>query len=156
MAVDLNITSYFEISIRGRTISMFQNAVDATSEASNPFVLSVDGVVHSGDWSLDTATARTIWDDDDDSPTDFDFFFFVATQNMFVQVIMSATHFIVPVLAKVPFILAPKTDALTAKALGAASTTAISGSAPSVTEIDSIVIQNNSGYTAYGSYFLCD
>lgn len=155
MAVDLDISAFFEMTVRGKTISIFQGTSD-TGTSGTPFTISVDGNVHDGHFTLATATALTIWDDDDDSPTDFDILFFVATQNMFLQVINSATSWTVPILAGVPFILAPKTDALTAKSLGAASTTAMSGSAPSVTEIDSIVIQNNSGTTAYGSYALID
>ena len=73
---------------------------------------------------------------------------------MFLQVITTATNFIVPVLAGVPFVLAPKTDAVTAKALAAANTTPMSGSAPSVAEIKSVVVQNNSGSTAHGLLFV--
>lgn len=155
MAVDLNVLCNFEMTIRGVTITGRQGVDDATAD-SDPFVITVDGNASQNPFTLATATALTIWDDDDDRPTDFDFFFFVADENMFVQVIMSATSFTVPVLAGVPFILSPKTDELTAKALGAASTTPMSGTAPSVTEIDSIVIQNNSGNEAHGFAFIVD
>ncbi len=155
MAVDLSVLCNFSLTVRGVPLSGRQGT-DSDALDTDAFVISVDGDCSQVPFTLLTATALTIWDDDDDKPADFDFFFFVATQNMFVQVIASATSFTVPVLAGVPFILAPKTDALTAKCLGAASTTAMSGSAPSVTEIDSIVIQNNSGNTAYGYAFVAD
>lgn len=155
MAYDLDILCNFTVTVRGKTISFWQGT-SADDLVTTPFTVSVDGPAHGGPFTLATATARTVWDDDDDAPTDFDFMFFVADQNMFIQIIASATHVVFPVLAGVPFILAPKTDGLTAKMLGAASTTALSGSAPSVTEIDSIVIQNNSGETANGFFFVVD
>ena len=155
MAVDLNILCNFDMTVRGVTISARQGT-DANAATTDPFVVSVTGDAQSVPFTLATATALTIWDDDDDKPSDFDFLFFVADQNMFIQIIASATSVVFPVLAGVPFILAPKTDALTAKMLGAATTTPISGSAPSVTEIDSVVIQNNSGETAHGMLVVVD
>lgn len=155
MSVDLDVTCAFSMTIRGKVYEMWQGT-DSDGTAGDPFAVTVDGDSLALPFTLATATALTVWDDDVNKPADFDFFFFVATQNMFVQIIASATSFTVPVLAGVPFILAPKTDALTAKVLGAASTTAMSGSAPSVTEVDSIVIQNNSGNTAYGFAFVVD
>ncbi len=155
MAVDLDILANFTMTIRGVTITGRQGT-DSDAATTDPFTVSVDGDSHQEAFTLATATAMTIWDDDDDKPADFDFLFFVADQDMFLQVIASATSFIVPILAGVPFILAPKTDDLTAKCLGAASTTPMSGSVPSVTEIDSIVIQNNSGSTAHGIFCVID
>jgi hypothetical protein len=155
MAVDLNLLCNFEMTIRGITFSGMQGLGDGAAVTA-PFAVSVDGDSHAVPFTLATAAALTVWDDDDDKPSDFDFLFFVADQDMFIQVICSATSFTVPVAAGVPFILAPKTDGLTAKALGAASTTPMSGSAPSVTEIDSIVIQNNSGNDAHGMFFVAD
>lgn len=155
MATTLAAIGNFEITVRGKVISLWQG-VDDDGTITDPMMITVDGDCHHVPFTLLTATAVTIWDDDDDKPADFDFFFFVATQNMFIQVINSATSWTIPHLAGVPFFFAPKTDGLTAKSLGAASTTPMSGSAPSVTEVDSIVIQNNSGNTAYGFAFLVD
>ncbi len=155
MSASLDIIGNFEITIRGKTISLWQGT-SADGAATDAMRVTVTGDAAQVPFTLATATALTIWDDDDDKPADFDFFFFVADQDMFIQFIMSATSFTIPVLAGVPFMLAPKTDALTAKALGAASTTPMSGSAPSVTEIDSIVIQNNSGNSATGFAFVVD
>jgi hypothetical protein len=149
MAVDLDVICNFEVTIRGVPLSIWQGT-DSDAAATDPMAISVDGDAKVTPFTLATGTALTVWDDDADKPADFDFFYFKADQNMFIQIIASATSFTIPVLAGIPFILAPKTDGATAKALGAASTTAMSGSAPSVTEIDSIVIQNNSGNTAYG------
>lgn len=155
MAVDLDVLANFTMTIRGKTFSFWQGT-DEDGAVTDAFAVSVDGDAHAVPFTLATATALTIWDDDDDKPADFDFLFFVADQDMFLQVINSATSFTVPVKAGVPFILAPKTDGLTAKALGAASTTPMSGTSPSVTEIDSVVIQNNSGSTAHGFFFVAD
>lgn len=151
----LSIISNFEIAVRGKTTSAWQGTSEDALQTT-AFDVTVDGNVHGGPFTLETATARTVWDDDDDAPTDFDFLYYVASVNTFIQIICSATSFTIPVLAGVPFILAPKTDSLTAKALGAATTTAMSGSSPSVTEIDSVVIQNNSGSPAYGFFYIVD
>ena len=155
MAVDLDVLCNFSMTIRGVTVTGRQG-IDGETTDTDPVIITVDGDANQVPFTLATATALTVWDDDDDKPADFDFLFFVADKDMFIQIICSATSFTVPVLAGVPFILAPKTDALTAKALGAASTTAMSGSAPSVTEIDSVVIQNNSGDEAHGVFFVVD
>ena len=155
MAYDLDILCNFTLTVRGKTISFWQGT-SVDDLVTTPFTVSVDGPSHATPFTLATATARTLWDDDDDFPADFDFLFYVADQNTFLQVIASATSFTVPVLAGVPFILAPKTDSLTAKCLGAATTTAMSGTAPSVTEIDSVVCQNNSGETTNGFFFVSD
>ena len=154
MAVDLNVLCNFSVTIRGVTFTGKQGA--GTDNILSPFVVSVDGDGHVVPFTMLNGATLTIWDDDDDKPADFDFLFVVADQNFFIQVIASATNFIVPQLAKVPFILAPKTDAATAKCLAAANTTIMSGTAPSVTEIDSVVIQNNSGSTMYGTFAVFD
>ena len=151
MAVDLDVLCNFEMTIRGVTFTGKQGT--ATDGISDPFVISVDGKAHAMPFELAVDTNLTIWDDDDDQPNDFDFFFFWADQNCFIQVIASATNIIVPVLAKVPFIMAPKIDAASsaAKCLGAANTTAMSGT-PSTTEIDSIIVRHAIASTTMNGY----
>ena len=156
MAVDLSLIANFSLTVGGTTIQGMQGIREGDETPTTPFIVSVDGDAETMQHTLTTDTAVTVWDDDDDKPVDFDVAFFVADVNMFIQVIASATSFTVPVLAGVPFILAPKTDALTAKVLGAGTTTPMSGSAPSVTEVDSIVVQNNSGGTGHFWFFAID
>lgn len=152
MAVDIEVLNNFEMTIRGVTFTGKQGlAADGITEA---FAISVDGKAHAMAFELAVDTTKTLWDDDDDLPDDFDFMFFWGDQNCFLQVIASATNFIVPVLAKVPFILAPKIDAAspTAKCLGAANTTAMSAT-PSTTEIDSILVRHAIASTTMNGYF---
>ena len=155
MSANLDLINNLEITVRGKTISVWQGTADDSLPA-DVMRLSVDGNTNYQPFTIGTGVARELWNSSEDKPADFDFMFFVADQNMFLQVICTATNFIVPVLAGVPFVLAPKTDALTAKALAAANTTAISGTAPTVTAIAKIVVQNNSGETATGFFFLAD
>jgi hypothetical protein len=149
MAVDLNVKCNFEITIRGITFTGKQGT--ATDGIDDAFVISVDGKAHCMPFELAVDTTMTLWDDDNDNPLDFDFMFIWADQNCFIQVINSATSFSVPHLAKVPFILAPKTDGLTAKSLGEASTTPMAA-APSVTEIDSVCIRHNIASTTLNGF----
>lgn len=144
----LKLVCNFTLTSQGTTITGKQGA--AADGFSTPFDLTVSGTVHGGPGSLDTATARTVWDDDDDAPVGFDYAFYKADQDTYIQFIASATNFIVPVEANVPFIMSAAT------LLAAVSTTAMSGSAPSVTEIDSIVIQNNSGTTTNYVFWVVD
>lgn len=155
MSYTLKVTNYFEIEVRGKTYSFWQGT-DSDRLATESFDTEVDGDVHCMSGQLATAAAVTLWDDDDDKPADFDFMWFKASENCFLQVINSATQWSVPILAGIPFTLQPKTDALTAKSLAAANTTALSGTAPAVTEIDSIVLENNSGDTLYYEAFFVD
>jgi len=151
MSVNLDIVNNFTVTVRGVTFTGRQGT-DSNATDIDPFTISVTGDIHSNPFTLATATALTIWNDADDTPLDFNYLFFIADQNMFIQIICTVTSFIIPVLAGVPFVLAPKTDTLTAKALGANTTTPMSGAAPAVTEIHSIVVQNNSGNTAHGMF----
>lgn len=135
----LNVIHNIEITTdeNGVTFSAKQgSAADASTE---PFELTVSGYVHQRSGVLATATARTVWDGSVDEPDDMTYLFFWADVDMYIQIIATATNFVVPVEAKTPFCLSANT------ALAAANTTAISGSAPSVTAIGKVVIQNNSG-----------
>ena len=95
--------------------------------------------------ALATASARKLFDDDEDFPTAPLYFHFWATGSwttevVWLQVIATATNFIVPVYAEVPWVLRGNT------VLAAANTTALDGSAtPSTTAIDSIILCNRSG-----------
>ena len=140
MAGTLEILCNFSLLTQGRTVKGKQGEAD--SAFLTPYELSVDGKFHEVITTLATATAMTAWDDDSHFPADFDFLFFWADQDTYLQLIASATNVVLTMKAYIPFIASYDT------LLAAASTTAISGSAPSVTDIDSVVIQNNSGSTA--------
>lgn len=135
----LNVIHNIEIRTdeNGVTFSAKQGAAD--DAATEPFEMTVSGYVHQHAGVLATATARTVWDEDSYEPNDASYIFFWSDVDMYLQVIGQTTNFVIPVEAKVPFCLSANTM------LAAANTTAISGSAPSVEAIDSIVIQNNSG-----------
>lgn len=149
MAVDLNVLCNFSMTIRGKTVEGFQGT-DADGVADDVFVVSVDGKTHRMDDTLATATALKVWDDDTHKPADFDFMFFVADQDMTIQVIGSATNYAQKVRAGLPFVLGY--DSM----LAAANTTAVSGTEPSWEDVDNIVIQNNSGNDANYLFFCVD
>lgn len=133
---DLSLISRFTVELNGVEFSGKQgSAADAAADA---FVIDVDrGELKTG--SLETATARTLWDEDADNPTGFGFLFLWASADCYVQLIGQATNYVQKVEAKVPFVLGSD------QMLAAANTTALSGTEPSVEAVDSVVIQNNSG-----------
>ena len=143
----LSIINSFSMASQGVTRTGKQGA--AANSATTAFDLTasttpaIAGTIHSVTDTLATATVVTIWDEDSDSPVDFDYFHVWADQIFYVQVIGTATNFIVKVAAYVPFVLAGFDDIL-----AAADTTIITGGAePSVTAVDSIVLGNYSGTT---------
>lgn len=138
---DLNIISNFTATIKGSVVSERQGT-DEDAADSDAFALAIDGEVHRQAGSLATGAALKVWDDDTHRPLTLKYFWVKADQDIYVQVIGAATNYIVVVTAGVPFSFSGNTM------LAAADTTAISGSAPSVAEIDSVVIQNNSGSAA--------
>lgn len=160
MASTLSVLCNFELSDgQGLTTSGKQGlAADASSEplefslSGSPFTNSpaIAGTAHGGPGTLATATARTVYDDDDDFPIDWDFLFFWADQDCYIQLIASATQVSIQVRAGLPFILGY--DSI----LAAANTTALSGTEPVVTDIDSVVIQNNSGSTMNYRFYVID
>lgn len=148
MAGTLSIINNYTLENQGETYTGKQGAaIDGASEALE---ISVSGHHHGTSGTLASGSARTIWDEDDDFPTDIEYFWIWADQDFYVQVIGQTTNFIVKVEALVPFTLSANTM------LAAASTTAISGSEPSVEAIDSIVIQNNSGSVMNYKYGVID
>lgn len=143
----LFITDTFEIEVLGTTYSGQQG--DADNGSGSPVEVTVTGLVQRNTGSLATATARTIWDEDADNPVDFDYLWFKSDQACYVQLIGSSTNYVVPVAADVPV-------RLPGQFLAAANTTPISGSAPSLESVDSIVIQNNSGNTMNYEWAIID
>lgn len=140
----LSITNFFSLPSQGSEKTGKQGS--ASSDPKTPFDVTVSGTGHFLTGSLATATARTIYDDDDDAPSDFNYTHFWSDQNCYIQLIFASTNVVLPVLAKVPFCLAPLTAGLVG--LAAANTTPITGGAePTLTDLDSVVIANYSGTT---------
>ncbi len=143
MSATINIIDNFSVEIDGITYSGKQG--EAADSATDEYGISITGDAHVVPFTLATATAHTIFDDDDDFPIDFSFMFIWCDQDIYIQVIGSATCFTVKQLAKVPFKLTY--DSI----LAAANTTPITGgSEPAVTDVDSVVLGNYSGTSARG------
>lgn len=137
----LSILSNFSLPSLGLTIKGKQGLATATID--EPLEISVSGTDHVVRGSLATDSKKTIFDDDDDVPATFDYLFFWADQDCFLQLIATATNVIFKIEATVPFWM-PGFGSL----LAAANTTEVStGSDPSVTAIDSVVVLNRSGST---------
>lgn len=134
----LNTWCYFSLDSGGGETTGKQGST--TDAPQVPFPITVDGYVHKTQGIIADDAIGTIWDEDEDSPVDFSYCHIWTDQDCFLQVIMTATSFTIPILAKVPFTLAGNTG------LGAASTTPMTaGVAPSVTAIDSLILSNLSG-----------
>ena len=133
----LNIYNHFTYVGQGRTIEgKHGESDDAVTDGQ---AITVTGPVEEKIGTLATATACKIWDEDEDAPSDIDYLYFWADKDCYIQIIGQTTNVVFPVEAFVPFVLSGNT------LLAAANTTALSGAAPSVEAIDSVVIQNNSG-----------
>lgn len=142
MSSILKIVNSFELTAQGQSITGKQGL--STDGITDQFSITVTGASHRVSTTLATATVVTVYDDDDDVPIDFVYLHLWADQDLYIQIIGSATNATFKVAAKQPFVL-PGFDSI----LAAANTTPISGgSEPSVTDIDSIVLGNYSGSTA--------
>ena len=138
-----NVIANFTMTNNGITLAG-QQGLDGANASTDPVVLTVNGQGVQKPFQLATATALKLYDTTFDVPTTFQFLHFVADVAMYLEFITSATAFYVSAAAGVPFILTG------ASILGQAATTAMSGSAPSVTAIAKIYAQNNSGSTGNG------
>lgn len=150
MTATLNIINTFTLKKNGITLSGKQgNTTDAaTDEYSVGDQVTINGQSHHRGFSLATAAAQTIYDTADDFPTTFNYLHIWSDQALYIQIISAATNVILKTLAKVPFVLS------VGSLLAAANTTAISGTEPTLAAVAKIVIQNNSGSTATGVFFL--
>lgn len=148
MAV-LSITDYFSLPVQGRTLTGKHG--EAADETDEPFEITVSGLVHEVYGSLGTGAAVTVFDDDNDVPADFDYAWFWSDVDMYIQLIGATFHAILKVEAFVPFKLSGFDGLFTA-----ANTTALSGAEPTLEDIDSIVIQNNSGGTGNYHFIVID
>jgi hypothetical protein len=136
MSATLEIINNYSVETFGRTYRGHQG--DADQDFDEAVEVTITGHVHEAIGLLGTGAGRTLWDDDDDNPTGFEYLYFTADQTVYVQLIGATTHAIVEVEADVPFTMRKDTI------LGAANTTALAA-APSMEEIDSVRIWNQSG-----------
>ena len=149
----LNITNFFNLLSQGNEKLAKQGTI--TDAPQTPFGITVTGTCDFITCSLTTATVRTVYDDDADFPTSFDYLYYWADQNSYIQLIFAATNVILPVLAKVPFVLGPLAANLAG--LAAANTTIITGGTePTLTDLDSVVIGNYSGATMNFNFAVID
>ena len=95
---------------------------------------------------LATATVLKVYDDAvDTSVADLLYLWYKADQSTYIQIITAATNVIIgPLAANVPVSIGALTSL---KMLAAASTTAISTSAPSTADVKQVYIGNYSGST---------
>lgn len=135
---EIRIISNIEIDGQGGGVLSGKQG-DAEDADTDPVILDGDGDGFVVAGTLATATAVKIYDDDTHTPTSFLAMHLWTSVDMYVQVIGATSNVIFPVEAEVPFMLS------SSLMLAAANTTPLSGSAPSTEDIDSIVIQNNSG-----------
>jgi len=112
---------------------------DAADAATDVAQIDVEGDGHVVPGTLATATAVTLYDDDNDVPIDWVYFYLWTSVEMFVQIIGATANVVFHVRAEIPFTLSYDDF------LAAANTTPLSGAAPTTEDIDSIVLQNNSG-----------
>jgi hypothetical protein len=146
MSVNLNIVSNFQLASLGAFLVGQQGLPGGGSATTDPFLLAVNGKGEVKEFSLATATAQKMWDSSTSVFTTFSYIHFVADQNFYLQFITSATNFILVATAGIPFVMSSQSI------LAAANTTAMVGTAPSVTAIAKIYIQQNSGSTANGQF----
>lgn len=149
----LNIWNYASLVSQGSEKTVKQGTYTDTPQT--PFALTVTGTCEDPTGSLATATVRTIYDSSTQFPATFDFTHYWADQNSYIQFVFAATNVILPVLAKVPFNLAPLAASLVG--LAVADTTIITGGAePTLTNLSKVVIGNYSGSTMNYRFLLVD
>lgn len=116
---------------------------DIATEAASVLVGSValSGLVYADAGTLATANAQKVYDSSVIKPATFNYLWIWCDQAWTVQLITSATNVALDQIPNVPFVMGSN------RMLAAASTSAISSSAPSTTAIATIYIGNYSGST---------
>jgi hypothetical protein len=138
VSATLEILNSFSMETQGRTLTGKQGtSTDLVTDAKE---ITVDGTAHDVIGSLATATGKTVWDEDDDVPADWDYLYFWADQDCYLQLIGQTTQVSLPIKAGVPH------TQYGDQILAAANTTALVA-APSLEDIDSVRIWNESGNT---------
>ncbi len=135
MSTTLNIINSFSVEIDGISYTGKQGA--SSDSITDEYGITITGDAYILPFTLLPSIAKLAWDEDTDFPVDFAYMFIWADGDIYIQVIGSATNFVVKQLAKVPFTLSY------GSILAAANTTPItSGVAPSVTDVDSVYVSN--------------
>ncbi len=138
MSATLEILNSFAMDSQGRTIDGKQG--ETTDTADTAFEVTVDGKVHKVVGSLGTGAGVTIWDEDDDAPADWDYMHIWVDQDCYLQLIGQTSQVSIPLKAKVPH------TQYGDQILAAANTTPLAA-APTLEDIDSVRLWNESGTT---------
>lgn len=151
MAGTLTITNNLTFETEGETLTA--KAGPATVEdITEPYEitgLTMNGTGHKVVASLATATGLTIWDEDDDSPANWQYCHIRTDQNVYVQLIGQTSQVSFLVTAHIPYTLTND------QMLAAANTTALAAE-PTLEDIDSVRIWNQSGSTVKIVAVFCD
>ena len=147
MSVTLSILNSFSLPKGGNYKSGWQGA--STAKFTDPFDTSLtNGDAHDFQYTLPTGTTITGYDNDANFPTAPVFLWYKADRITYLQIITGTTGgagtnvIIGPIPANFPVMIP------VASILGAANTTLMTTSAPSVVAIDSVAIGNFSGADA--------
>ncbi len=144
MAATLDIINYFKLDSLNNTDEAGAGPTTQTDPTSPWTVdtLTILGDLHKvKKTSLANATALTIWDEDDDTPSDWQYFWISVDQDTVYLQFVGQTSNVKLLLSKnVPFVWT--NDQL----LCAVAVTAMAA-APTLEDIDSCVLYNNSGNT---------
>jgi hypothetical protein len=148
----LNLWNYFSLDSQGGENTGKQGSIADAPQTPFPVTVTGTGLFLTG--SFATATPRTIYDDSGDFPASFDFTHYWCDVNSYIQFVFGASNVILPVLAKVPFCLAPLAANLCG--IAAANTTIMTGTEPTLTDLDKVVIAQWSGGTANYRFEMVD
>lgn len=148
----LNVWSYFSLVSQGSERTGKQGT--STDDPKSPFAVTVTGTGLFLTGVLTTATPRTIYDDSVEFPVSFDYTHYWCDANSYIQLIFGSTNIILPVLAKVPFCLAPLAANLCG--LAAANATPMTGTEPTLLDLDKVVVSQWSGADANFTFAMTD
>ena len=138
MSVDLNIIANLTCEVNGVTVTDHQGEV--TDLFNDAFALAITGVYFQRQGTIADATVTTIYVAANELPATSKYIQIWTDDDIYVQVIGSATHAIFKTIGMVPFTIP------NGAVLGVASTTVIAAE-PTTTAIAKIVLGNYSGGT---------
>ena len=147
----LKIVNNLEFETDGETITgkAGPSSVEDISEPYEVTELTMNGKCHKVVTSLATGAGVTIWDEDDDSPSDWQYLHVRTDENMYIQLIGQTSQVSANIYANIPFNFTGD------QILAAANTTPLAA-APSLEDIDSVRIWNESGNTGKIVAEFCD
>lgn len=148
----LQITNFFNLLSQGVERTGKQGTTTDAPQTPLAVTVTGTGIFYGG--VLVTATPRLVYDDSVDFPIAFDYLHYWCSANSYIQLIFGATNVILPVLAKTPFCLAPLAANLVG--LAAANTTPMTGTEPTLTDLDKIYVSQWSGSNADFTFSLVD